>query len=65
MKVGDLVSPEMTCAGQLGDERCQASIVLDLRRDHRGQFSDVKIHCACGKTVWVPKDTLELISESR
>ena len=69
MKVGDLVSPQMTCAGKSGDVRCQTSIVVDVRRDmspseSRG-YMIIKIHCACNKTVWVPKDTLELINENR
>jgi hypothetical protein len=64
MKVGDLVSPMMSCFGSAGDVRCQASIIMDLR-PRRLSSMTIKIFCACNKTVWVPRDTLELISESR
>jgi len=64
VKVGDLVFPHMRCAGQPGDVRCQTSIVVDIHHACLGS-DDVKILCACNKTVWVPRDTLETISESR
>ena len=61
MSPGDLVSPMMTCAGRPGDIRCKLSVVRKVR-PHLGT---VNIACNCGKTVWVPEDTLEVISESR
>ena len=68
MKHGDLVRPLLTCAGQPGHRRCNASLVIGGRsayQDTEDETSLIKIFCNCGTSVWVPEDTLELISESR
>ena len=64
VKPGDLVLPMVTCAGEPGADRCQTSIVVDFRWDEV-RHMNIKILCACNKTAWVPRDTLELISEGR
>ena len=67
MKVGDLVRPNLKCAGLPGDTRCNIAIIIN---DHSiaGHLEPAnrsfEILCKCGSS-WQYSGHLDAINESR
>jgi hypothetical protein len=75
MKVGDLVKPLESCAGELGHLRCDRALILEAYHSHNEsiqvnsfEYMEVEVYeykllCGCG--AWEEyEDRLEVLSES-
>jgi len=64
MKAGDLVKPMVTCAGELGEQKCQSAVILSKGPGWTARDDEFELICTCG--IWEEHEgNLEVINEGR